>query len=346
MSFSIDALNAIRANASEEYKARIPEATQDTIAQIGQAFATYNPLYNEFCEALINRIGLTMFEQATFENKLAPFKLGELTTGQDVQEIFVGMAQAEGMYDPEGKNPLGRRSYSEVLSIYHRQNRRDQYAISIGDIDFRRNFTSPAVLDSFLAAQLNSVYTGDAYDEWNIFKHLFATYSFTRLDGSVHTYFDYEVPKIDGTNNATACKTFVKTLKKAVQDQTFMSDQYNAAGVKRQAKAGNFALLIHKDLLPEIDVEVLMGAFNADKANIKPSIITVDDFDELTTKDGKQTYALLIEKDFCRIWDTLIHSEPQRNAQGLFTNYFYHHHQILSLSPFKNAVRLCASTGA
>ena len=28
------------------------------------------------------------------------------------------------------------------------------------------------------------------------------------------------------------------------------------------------------------------------------------------------------------------------NAAALFTNYFYHIHQILSLSPFKNAIRL------
>lgn len=341
MSFSLDALNQIRSTASQEYQNRIPEATRDTIATIGQAFQTYTPLYNEFCAELLNRIGLTLFEQATFSNKLAPFKLGELTTGQDVQEIFVGMAKAEGMYDPEGKNPLGRRQYSDVNVIYHRQNRRDQYAISIGDIDFRRSFRSPEVLDAFLSAQLNSIYQADQYDEWNIFKHLFATYGF---EGK--SYFDYETPLLDGANNASACTTFVKTLKKAVQDQTFMSDQFNAAGVKRRTADNNFALLIHKDLLPEISVEVLMSAFNKEQADIKPTIITVDDFDELTTKDGTQTYGLLIEKDFCRIWDTLIHSEQIRNPQGLFTNTFYHHHQILSLSPFKNAVRLAGKAKA
>lgn len=339
MSFSVEVLNKIRDTASAEYQARIPEATRENIATIGQAFQSYTPLYNEFCSALLNRIGLTIFETATFKNKLAAFKLGEMTTGQDVQEIFVGMAKAEGMYDPEGKNPLGRRTYSDVNVIYHRQNRRDKYVISLGDLDFRRNFTSATTLDTFLSAQLNSIYQGDEYDEWNLFKHLLATYSF---EGN--SYFDYNVPLLDGANNAAACKTFVKTLKKAVQDQSFVSDQFNAAGVKRRTAEGNFALLIHKDLLPEIDVEVLMGAFNAEKANIKPTIITVDDFDELTKKDNKQTYALLVEKDFPRIWDTLIHSEQIRNPDGLFTNTFYHHHQILSLSPFKNAVRLCAAT--
>ena len=120
-----------------------------------------------------------------------------------------------------------------------------------------------------------------------------------------------------------------------------MSDQFNAAGVMRRTSPDNFALLVNKDVLPEISVEVLMSAFNQEHADIKPTIITMDDFGDLTTDaSGRKTLALLVEKDFPRIWDTLLHSEQIRNPDGLFTNTFYHHHQILSLSPFKNAVRL------
>ena len=344
MSFSLDVLNKIRSTASQEYQDRIPEASRENISTIGQAFATYTPLFNEFKEALINRIGLTLIETASFENKLKGLKLGAITSGQDVQEIFVGMAKAEGVYDPEGKNPLGRRVHSDVNVVYHRQNRRDQYAISLGDLDFRRNFTSPETLDAFISAQLNSVYTGDEYDEWTIFKHLLATYSFTPVGGAKKSYFAYEVPELTGTNNAEACKTFVKTLKKAVQDMSFMSTEFNAAGVKTRSKS--FKLFIHKDMLPEISVEVLMSAFNKEEAKLGVEIITFDDFDELTSDSAGKTYALLVDSDFSRIWDTLFTTETIRNPQGLFTNYFVHHHQILSLSPFKNAVRFVGKGGA
>lgn len=341
MSFSLDVLNKIRSTASTDYQDRIPQATRENLAAIGQAFSTYTTLYNEFCEALINRIGLTLLETASFQNKLKSLKLGELTSGQDVQEIFVSMAKAEGTYDPDGTNPLGRRAYSDVNVCYHRQNRRDQYAISLGDIDFRRNFTSPAALDQFLSAQLNSVYTGDEFDEWTLFKNVLATYSYTPAGGTTaNTYFDYEVPALTGTNNEAACKQFVKTLKKAVQDMSFMSDQFNAAGVK--TRSTDFVLFIHKDMLPEISIEVLMSAFNKEEADIKPTIITMDDFGSLT--DG--TYAILADKKFARIWDVLFRTESIRNPQGLFTNYFVHHHQILSLSPFKNAVRFKATAQA
>ena len=96
MGQSISILNNIRLNASAEYQQRIPEATQQNISSIGQAFQTYTPLFNEFCDALINKIGRTILEQKLFENRLARFKSG-LTTPHDVEEIFIEMAKAEGL---------------------------------------------------------------------------------------------------------------------------------------------------------------------------------------------------------------------------------------------------------
>lgn len=322
MGYSVDILNNIRANASEEYQSRIPEATQQNISTIGNALQTYTMLYNEFCSALVNKIGKTILETRLFKNKLARFKTGALTTQQDVEEIFIEMAKAEGSYDKTGPNPLGRRNPPDVKVIYHRQNRQDYYAISIGDIDFLRVFRSESTLDAFIAGLINSVYSGAEYDEYVAMKNLLATY-----DG----YCDYGVSAI--TDDTTA-KQFVKTVRKASQDMTFASTAHNKAGVKTWTPVANQVLLVNKDVLAEVDVEVLAKAFNMGKTDIQVEIVSMDDFAGL-----KNTYGLLIDKDFFRIWDTLSHMEPQRNAQGLFTNYFYHVHQILSLSTFKNAVR-------
>lgn len=344
MSYILDAMNKIRETASQEYQQRIPEATQDNLAQIGQAFEQYNVLYNEFCDALINRIGMTILETASFDNELAHFKMGEVTSQQDVQEIFVSMAKAEGMYDPEGKNPLGRRSPADVMAAYHRMNRQDVYCATIGDIDFRRNFTNPSTLETFVNAQLQSIYTGDNYDEWLCMKNTLATHSYKKKDGSTVSYFTCEVPKMDGTNNAAAAKQFIKTLKKIGNDFNFVSTEFNAAGAKRKANpSAGLDLFIHKDLMPEIEIEVLMSAFNADKAAIKPRITVLDDFGELTKDgEGNQTYAILAEGGFFRIFDNYYKASSIHNPQGMFTNTFLHHHQTHSTSPFKNAVRFVA----
>lgn len=329
MGFSISVLNNIRANASEEYQARIPEATQENISTIGYALQTYTPLYNEFSTALLCKIGKTMLETKMFKNRLARFKTGTILTQQDVEEIFVEMAKSEGAYDPNGGNPLGRRATIQDKVVYHRQNRRDKYVVSIGDLDFVRVFRSEATLDAYITAKINALYSGANKDEFLVMVNLLATY-----DG----YFEYEVPTIGGATAGESAKSFVKTLRKAVMDCTLdSSTQFNKAGVETWAEKKDLVLLVNKDVLAEVDVEVLAKAFNMGKTDIEVSIIPMPHFGSMT-----DAYALLVDEEFFRVWDTLSHMEPQRNADGLFTNYFYHVHQIVSCSPFKTAIKFKA----
>lgn len=333
MGYSISVLNNIRANASEEYQARIPEATQTNIATIGNALQTYELLFNEFCAALVNKIGKTILETKLFKNKLSKFKSGTITNQQDVEEIFIEMCKAEGSYNKNGPNPLGRRTPPDVKVLYHRMNRQDYYAISIGDIDFVRVFRSEATLDEFISGLFNAVYSGASYDEWLAMKNLIASYE---------GYFDYEVPTITAANAEASAKQFVKTLRKAVNDLSFVSTQYNAAGVKTWTDRKDMVLLVNKDVVAEVDVEVLAKAFNLGKTDIEVTIEVMDDFGDLA-----DTYGILMDKKWFRVWDTLSTMRQQSpNAQGLFTNYFYHVHQILSASRFKNAVRFKAVAGA
>lgn len=335
MSYSVDILNNIRLNGSEEYQNRIPEATQENIATIGQAFQTYTVLYNEFCEALINKIGKTILNQKMFMNRLAQFKSGAVTSPHDVEEIFIEMAKAEGSYDKDGKNPLGRRENPDVKVIYHRQNRQDKYVISLGDIDFIRVFRSDATLSTFMKGIINSVYSADQYDEYLAMKNLLATYKNSEKTAS--GYFDYEVSDMASASSKEEwAKEFVKSIRKAVQDSTFPSTEYNVAGVNTWSEASDLVLFVNKDVLVEVDVERLATAFHQSNTDMKvvPTIIPMDDFGSLT-----DTYALMVDRDWFRVFDTLLHMETQRNADGLFTNYFYHHHQILSASTFKNAFR-------
>lgn len=332
--YSIEILNNIRANASEEYQNRIPEATRNNIATIGNALQTFTLLRNEFVNSLVNKIGKTILEDKLFENKLSRFKSGTLATAQDVEEIFVQMAKAEGNYNPAGPNPLGRRNPPDIQVIYHRLNRQDYYAVTIGDIDFMRVFQSESTLDNFMKSLINSVYSGANYDEWVAMKNLLATYQNKAKDGP--GYFQVQVAPI--TDEASA-KAFVKRVRKLSADLTFASTQYNVAGVKTWTPVEKQVFLVNKDVLAEVDVEVLAKAFNMGKTDIQVEIIPMDDFGALA-----DTYGLLLDEDIFRIWDTLSHMEPQRNAQGLFTNYFYHVHQILSLSTFKNAVQFTTAT--
>jgi iron-sulfur cluster repair protein YtfE (RIC family) len=320
-SYTIEVLNAIRDTATTNYADRVPAATRANIAAVGMSITTYPETLNEFTTTLVEKIGLTLFSNKMSQNKLAPFKKGLLPFGSSIEEIFVEMAAAAA-YDKDGANVLARTK-PEILVRYHNANREDTYTITISDAQVKRAFTSLSGVSNLLEKIVQSMYSGANHDEYIIMKELLAKYD--------ANYFDYMVDAVD---DAAAATTLVKSVRKAVSDVSYMSDKYNKAAVMTYTPKENLVLLVNKDIMAHINVDVLAAAFNINKSDFEPTIIEVDDFGTMAN-----TYALLIEEDFFMVYDTLVNVEQIRNPKGMFTNEFLNIQQVLSLSEFKNAIR-------
>ena len=53
---ALELLNSIRSVAGDEYASRIPEATRQNIATVGNTILAYSPTLNAFLTELLNRI--------------------------------------------------------------------------------------------------------------------------------------------------------------------------------------------------------------------------------------------------------------------------------------------------
>lgn len=335
MSISVEVLNTIRNNADTLYQSRVPVATRDNIAEIGRTFSTYNEQYNTFITTLIHKIGLTLLQTKSFENKLKRFKSGALLTEQDIEEIWVDQFRtAEGAYDKEGgvgangTHPFKRRAYNDVKVMYHRMNRQDKYVITISKVDVIRAFRSATTLDAFLTAQFNSIYTGAEYDEFIHMKKLFA-------EGIANgDFFSFDVEELDGSTAKTL--SFVRTVKKAVKDLEYPSTEFNPAHVKTMSNPGELVMFVNKDVAVHMDVDLYSQIFGPEYAKMPVTVIEVDNFGE----DDTGTYALICDKDWFKVYDTLNEFTQLPNPEGLYTNYWLHVWQILSYSRFKNAIRI------
>lgn len=340
MSISVEILNTIRANADSLYQERVPTATQDNISAIGRTFSTYKEQYNTFITALIHKIGLTILQTKSFENKLKRFKSGTVLSEQDIEEIFVEQFRsAEGSYDKNGGvdggiHPFKRRTYQDVQVYYHRMNRQDKYVITLSKIDVIRAFRSASTLDEFITAQFNSLYTGAEYDEYIHMKELFAEAIAEKNTEGANTMVTYPVPEIDGTTENA--KTFIRTVKKAVKDMEYPSTQFNPAGVKTMSKPSELVMFVNKDVAVHMDVDFYAQIFGPGYAKLPVTVVELDNFG----KDDTGTYALIADKDWFKVYDTLNEFEELKNPEGLYTNYWLHIWQILSYSKFKNIVRI------
>lgn len=73
---SVDVLNVIRENATQNYRDYVPKATPnaDSIREIGAIIMDYPALQNEFLSALVNRIGRVMITSKMYDNPWRMFK--------------------------------------------------------------------------------------------------------------------------------------------------------------------------------------------------------------------------------------------------------------------------------
>ena len=89
-----DILNTIKYDASLSYQQRIPDATKANIQDVMRNLQSYRPHFNEFIDAMVNRIGLVWARNTSWTNPLAEFKRGMLEFGDTIDEIVVGLLQA------------------------------------------------------------------------------------------------------------------------------------------------------------------------------------------------------------------------------------------------------------
>lgn len=346
---SVDILNAIRNNATQNYRDYVPKATPDadSIRQIGAIIMDYPALQNEFLSALVNRIGRVLITSKMYDNPWAFFKKGLLEFGESVEEIFVNIAKPF-QFDPAvAETNVFKREIPDVRAAFHIMNYQKYYKATISNDQLRQAFLSWQGISDLIAKIVDAMYTGANYDEFQTMKYMLARHI---LDG--HMY-PVEIPAVETAN----MKSIVSVVKGVSNKFTFLSPNYNLAGVQTYTAKNDQYMLINSQFDATMDVEVLASAFNMDKAEFSGRRVLVDSFGSLDTARlselfaGDSTYveissdelkaldaipAVLVDRNWFMIFDNFYNFTEQYNGEGLYWNYWYHVWKTFSVSPFAN----------
>lgn len=348
---SVDILNSIRYEASNNYKDFVPRAVDgdvDSIRKIGNVIMQYQALQNEFLSALVNRIGRVILTSRLFENPLAIFKKGMMEFGETVEEVFTNIAKPFE-FDPEvAETDVFKRVIPDVRAAFHVMNYTKFYKSTIQNDQLRQAFLSFDGVNTLIASIVDAMYTGANYDEMLTTKYLLARHI---LDGNI-------APIGIGAATAENSKTIVTSFKTLSNDLTFLSPNYNMAGVMNASNKDDQFLIVNTAFDAIMDVEVLASAFNMSKAEFLGHRVLIDGFGKLDTDrlnllfaedpgyqpitDAEMTAlnnipAVLVDRDFFMIFDNYMNFTENYNGQGLYWQYFYHTWKTFSVSPFANA---------
>ena len=134
-------LNAIREISSEIYHQYIPEIDEDTdISRLAEPIFSVPEVYNEFCQALINRIVYTQFENKSFRNPFVVLDGDRIPLGYAGQEIYV--------------NPAKGRQFNvddfAGLLVKYEADVKVQYQTINSDLQYRKRYVkNPVLRDCF-----------------------------------------------------------------------------------------------------------------------------------------------------------------------------------------------------
>lgn len=344
---TLQILNTIRANATQEYQDLVPKVETTTdIPKVGEVLYGYPAMGNQFVNALMNRIALVVIRSATFNNPYAKFKKGYLENGETVEEVFVNLVKAREFNVEKAEAREFKRSVPDVRAAFHIMNWRVQYPITIQDEDLRMAFLTPQGVTDMITKIINAVVTSYEYDEYLLFKYLM-------IKAIAHGKM-YPVA-FDSTDMKTAAVQF-RTYS---NNLTFINTKYNESGVHTSTSKEEQQIFMDSAFNADYDVNVLASAFNMDKANFMGALNLIDSWntfdsdrfdvilencdmmEEITADElalMSNVKAVLLDPEWFQIYDNQNRMTQTYVASGEYQNYFYNVWKTLSTSPFSNAI--------
>lgn len=319
-------INKVRANASLDYQSRIPVVTQANLSKTFATLQAYQPMWNEFMDVLINRIGLTLFNQNSFTNRLKPLKSGAMNYGGMIQEIGANLLHAEA-YDPNDTNVFGGEK-ADIEVNYHQINRRDKYKMRVNNDLLEEAFLNDGQLAAFVNNLLSLPQKSDEWDEYIIMRGLLKKYQ--EADG----FFNYQVPNLGASADPEADGKKITELLREVYLDTkgFYRTKYNALGM--QVAPEELILLGTPKFFAKLDVNVLAAAYHMDKADfLADRTIVVDDF------EMPGTQCMFLDADWYKCMDTKLKTTNMYNPSADEWTYYLHHWGVYSASRQRTCIR-------
>jgi hypothetical protein len=319
-------LNAVRNQQGSDYQNRVPEATQANLRDTVENLWNWLPGRNQVQDALVDQLAMVLYRNTLWSNPLAVFKMGTLEEGETIEEVMVGLIDAVD-YDFD-RDDLEKEIFGdapiEVQSRFHKRNRKDRYKFTL-NIPGLRTALLGNQLGSFVAGVMAAPQTSDQWDEYLLMTRLFKEFD------DAGAYHIVNVPDVsEQASDAADSRFLLRRLREYRNTLPFISRVYNPAGMPIAATPDELVLFTTAKADAAMDVEALAAAFNIEKAqaNAQKIVLPV----EHMGIEGVQ--AILTTNKFFVVADNLITTTSQFNPAKLTTNYWLHHWQTVSASPF------------
>lgn len=340
-------VNKVREAASQGYQDNVPLLKDNNLASFKEAFFAYQPAINEFYVGLVNLFAKIIWNTDRFNHKLSFLKKGNYTIGYDIEEIHTNPVNPALYDNTDGAGILGDYP-PEVLTAFYRENRHDVFPLTTNSEILSRAMDSWERLGNFINSTRIAVDNGNALREFNLLKQ--SIVGMYEKSGFVTREVD------SSTDDGVA--DLMEQLRTDINDMQFLSSKFNKykelSGGEKEAQSvsekDNICIICTTKAEAKVR-RYLSGVFNLQELEDANRFILVDDFGydiyekqgsarQLTITGHKSTPISFIvaDKNFVQWYDRLNVEYEFKNGFTLNINTFVHIWQMISVSPFANAV--------
>jgi len=335
----------------------------ESVKPIGQLIVDNQRYKNMFINT-INLIGLTVIKENRWKNPWQDFTdKGMLRRGQQIRELVLDLAKVFDYNEYySDKDKFLETAIPDVYNYIHDLNFQKVYETTINESELLMAFDDEDNgLYRFIENCISNLYETYDYDKWLVDKYqLFRRF----LDGTVTAV------NIDTTN--LDAREVLASMKAVSNKMSFKSPKYNPAGVRRATRFDDQFLMLDSERDAITSTSVLATSYFLNEAQTRTNLSLIDSFTEtdeerltellgnayISFTDAEKTalgtiVGAIVSRDFFMDYHRALDSNAVLNGKRqtewenpttLDRNIFLHAQDVISTSPFANAVVFTSAT--
>lgn len=296
----------------------------------GEAPADFVPNSISAVGGMLGKIAEQVIREVSADDRLSVFAKMPIENGDTIEQTIVKLATSTA-YDSAGAGALTRAN-PDIIAKYFNDWTRAKFKKTVDISEIRKVLKTGKGADTIAAKIVSSLSEGDKQEKYEAVKSLLANAKQTADGGTGNVAGALVNFETVAYSNGIQYKKILTALKNAVSKMTFVNDTCNTASLKRKTELGDIVILMPYTLKNEIDVEELAGVFNLDKAELKRRIIEID-----TDPVSKFNYIYIVDKNAILDYTRLYEMADEKNADGLFWNYYLHVERLFGISQLFDA---------
>lgn len=283
----------------------------------------------EVVSQLIVKIGKQLMLDSDFSDRLPELDAETLPFGTTIEEYFVNLTMPEN-HDMDGTDNMKPVRLVFEDPYYSKELGKKTFGVTIDDDQLKRAMLGESEFAGVMAVQMKRLWDSYTVYKFGLKRQLIGVAIENLTVGSAQIV---TTPKPVDTATGEAFTKLVKEYNTLLTE--YETEDYNKGGVVA-ISPDVFLYVKGPKIIPTLDVDVLAGAFQVEKAQIPVKLKSLKDFGELT--NFPKAYAVLVDTRGIALHPTSLSSTSDRNGKGEFTNYWLHANFTAFVSHFTNIV--------